>query len=52
MMVLHPRLGAASPAEAVPSELLRQILKLTGVDPQAAHGMHLVCHLVGGCVQE
>ena len=52
MMVLHPRLGAASPAEAVPSELLRQILKLTGVDPQAAHGMQLVCHLVGGCVQE
>jgi len=52
MMLTHARLAAQSPAEAVPVELLRRILELTGVAAEAAQGLAHLCHVLGGLMEE
>eukprot|EP00802_Teleaulax_amphioxeia_P019184 Tamp_19407.p1 GENE.Tamp_19407~~Tamp_19407.p1 ORF type:complete len:217 (+),score=8.01 Tamp_19407:250-900(+) len=52
IMLSHPRLGVASAAEAVPGDVLRRILELAVVMPEAAYGYGSLCHIVGGRYEE
>lgn len=50
LMASHARLGSRCEAArlSVPSELLRVILEAVTVSQEAADGLELICHIVGG----